>query len=327
MSNIVQLSRRVRLTIKLATDWNEGRNSIVVLSKFIPSIAEQHAYQGFAMRRYKTDQRAPTIASFQNFRSGLVALLLLTLGALSQFTSAQESDVAVAAGHAPLTAEQVVQKLVQMNLCRAQALHSYQGTRTYRAEYNGFPGTRAAEMVVSVKYVPAKKEFTVESSTGSGLVIDKVLKKLLEAESEAMDVESQRRSALTKDNYHFTLIGYESGSPDGTYVLRVEPRTKGKFLYRGRIWVDGRDFAVVRLEAEPAKNPSFWTKKTEIVQRYKKVGDFWLPAYNHSVTVIRLGGHAELTIDYREYEITDATRVSSLPIPPSALYLEARAQK
>ena len=37
-------------------------------------------------------------------------------------------------------------------------------------------------------------------------------------------------------------------------MLKVEPRTDGKFLYRGRIWVDGHDFAVVRLEAEPRKN-------------------------------------------------------------------------
>jgi hypothetical protein len=210
-----------------------------------------------------------------------------------------------------------------MNLYRAQALHSYQGSRTYRAEYHGFPGTRAAEMVVSVKYVSGKKQFIVESSAGSGLIIDKVLKKLLEAEVEATDVERQRRSALTEDNYHFTLIGYESGSPDGTYVLRVEPRTEGKFLYRGRIWVDGQDFAVVRLEAEPAKNPSFWTKHTEIVQQYMKVGDFWLPARNHSISAIRLGGHAELTIEYKDYEITSASQVSTLSMLPSASYLEA----
>jgi hypothetical protein len=59
--------------------------------------------------------------------------------------------------------------------------------------------------------------------------------------------------------------------------------------------------AVMRLEAEPAKSSSFWTKNSEIEQGYMKVSDFWLPAYNHGVSAIRLGGQAELTIDYKDY--------------------------
>jgi hypothetical protein len=184
-------------------------------------------------------------------------------------------------------------------------------------------------MVVTVKYLsPGTKEFTIQSATGSKLIIDRVFKKLLEAEKEALDTEMQRRSALTEDNYLFTLVAYESTPAGSIYELRVEPRTKDKFLYRGRIWVDAEDFAVMRLEAEPAKNPSFWTKKAEIVQVYKKVGDFWLPASNHSLSTIRLGGHAELTIDCKDYEITAAGSVSSLPTHRASQELgSARVQK
>lgn len=97
------------------------------------------------------------------------------------------------------------------------------------------------------------------------------------------------RFALTEANYHFSLIRYESTRSGSAYVLSVKPRRKDTFLYRGRIWVNAEDFAVERLNAEPAKNPSFWTKKTDIVQVYTKVSDFWLPANNQSVTAIRLG--------------------------------------
>ena len=89
--------------------------------------------------------------------------------------------------------------------------------------------------------------------------------------------------------------------------MEVEPLTKNKLLYRGRIGVDAEDFAVVRIEAAPAKNPSFWTKETRIEQAYAKVGDFWLPISNRSSTAIRLGGHADFTIDYQDYQITAAT--------------------
>ena len=109
------------------------------------------------------------------------------------------------------------------------------------------------------------------------------------------------------------MVGFESNPSGSMYVLTVEPKTKSKFLFRGRVRVDADDFAVVRLEAEPAKNPSFWTKNSEIEQLYVKVGDFWLPERNHSISSIRLGGRAELTIEYQNYRITAPDLVGSLP--------------
>ena len=106
-------------------------------------------------------------------------------------------------------------------------------------------------------------------------------------------------------------------------MLEVEPRRKDKSLYHGRIWVDAGDFAVVRLEAKPTQDLSFWTRKADIVEVYTKVRDFWLPAHNHSVAAIRLGGHAELTIDYKDYEITDASQVGGLEAPQSVLQAAA----
>ena len=210
--------------------------------------------------------------------------------------------------NAPLTTEQVVTNLVQKNFERAQALVSYGGTRIYRLEYHGFPGSRDAEMVVDVKYrSPATKEFTVRSETGSKLLIEKVFKKLLQTEKEALAEENQKRTALNPDNYQFTMAGYETTTDGPVYILQVEPRVKNKFLYRGRIWIDANDFAVTRIEAEPAKNPSFWTKDTKIEQIYTKVNDFWLPAFNRSASVIRLGGRASFSIEYKDYQITAAT--------------------
>jgi hypothetical protein len=118
--------------------------------------------------------------------------------------------------------------------------------------------------------------------------------------------ENQGHVTLNAENYRFVLIGYESAPAGSCYVLSVEPRTKSKLLYRGQIWVDAEDFAVVRIEATPAKNPSFWTKDTKIKQHYGKLGDFWLPVSNQSSSIIRLGGQADFTIEYRDYQITSA---------------------
>jgi hypothetical protein len=231
---------------------------------------------------------------------------LIVLG-LSQAAAPRPSDPPAAEPHSPLSAEEVVTNLVQRNLERARALGAYQGRRIYRLEYRGFPGSRSAEMTVDVKYYsPGTKEFSVRSETGSKLIIERVFKRLLQSEKEALTEENQRRVALNQENYRFTLSGYESTPARSFYILSVEPLTNNKLLYRGRIWVDAEDFAVTRIEAVPAKNPSFWTKETEIEQVYAKVGDFWLPASNRSTSAIRLGGHAYFTIDYKDYQITHA---------------------
>jgi len=248
-------------------------------------------------------------------RSELVSFVLLSLAiCLGDELMAQESHMPASRDRACVTVDQVVQNLVRMNAERAEALQAYKGTRVYRLDYRGFPGSRRAEMVVRVKYrSPLTKEFTVVSAIGSKLVIEKVFQKLLQAEKEALREDNKRLAALDSENYTFNLLGVEPSTPQNgfLYAVSVEPKTKSKFLYRGTIWIDGKDFAVVRIKAEPAKNPSFWTKHSQIEHEYVKLGDFWLPAHNHSVSTVRFGGRADLTIDYTNYEITDASPLSA----------------
>lgn len=236
--------------------------------------------------------------------------LLVLIGGWQSLAAQSAAPLAVAV-HAPLSGEEIVNNMVLRNLQRARALDGFQGTRVYRLQYQGFPGARSAEMVVDVKYQsPATKEFTVRSATGSKLLIERVFNKLLQSEKEALTEENQRRVALNNDNYTFTLTGQESTPAGLCYILSVEPRTNNKLLYRGRIWVDATDFAVVRIAAAPAKSPSFWTKDIQIEHVYAKVADFWLPMSNQSTTNTRLGGHAYLTIEYKDYKVTAAPILS-----------------
>ena len=103
------------------------------------------------------------------------------------------------------------------------------------------------------------------------------------------------------------LIGSQNVADRVQYVVQVKPKIDNKFVYRGKIWVDAQDFAVTRIEAEPAKSPSFWVKKSEINHVYEKVDSFWLPAQNKTESWIRLGGHASLSIEYTGYKILGAS--------------------
>jgi len=207
----------------------------------------------------------------------------------------------------PLQLDQIVNNLEERNAQRTAALEQFEGKRIYRMQYRGFPSDHDAEMVVTVSFhAPNSKEFSVVSQTGSKFIIDHVFKKLLEGEEEAAKGDNRHQTALTRDNYDFELAGYETTPEGGQYILNLLPKTKNKFLYRGKIWVDAQDFAVVRIEGEPGKNPSMWIKKTEIAHKYVKVNNFWLPAENHTESRIRLGGVATLSIEYKDYKIIKA---------------------
>ena len=220
---------------------------------------------------------------------------------------------------APLSVDQVVNNLVRKDAERAQALRHYESTRVYHLSYRGFPGNRDAEMTVDAAYdSPSTKRFRVVSQTGSKLVIDRVFKRLLESEKEAAETEIRARTLLNRKNYDFALIGYESSGVNSSekgrqYVLAVYPKTRSKYVYRGKVWVDAIDFAVTRIDAEPAQNPSFWTKKNEVHHEYMKVQNFWLPRRNESVSYIRLGGRATLTIEYKNYRVTDSRASGNAP--------------
>jgi hypothetical protein len=204
------------------------------------------------------------------------------------------------------SADQIVAQLIRNNQSRATRLHHYEGCRQYQLDYAGFPANKTAEMVVDMQYTaPADKQFRVVREEGARLLLNKVLKELLVTEKESMEAQHRSATALTPENYQFRLAGTDTFNGRPQYVLEVTPRVRTKFLYEGRVWIDAADYAVTRISAEPAKNPSIWISHTEIEHEYTKIGEFWLPARNVSITKVRLGGTATLNIRYLNYVLGD----------------------
>ncbi|HZQ18732.1 MAG TPA: hypothetical protein VFA90_08425 [Terriglobales bacterium] len=207
-----------------------------------------------------------------------------------------------------LSVDSIVEKMTTANARRAAELRGFQGRRWYHLQYHGFLGGREASMEVLATYsAPNKREFTVISENGSHLLLNRVLLKLLDSERQAF--EDRKQFELSPRNYNFELLDIEQEPKGETcYVLWVKPRKNNEFLYNGKIWVDANDFAVVRMEGEPAKSPSFWIRDTQIQSNWVKIGDFWFIAHNSSVSHIRMGGTATLSIDYGDYQLTGVDR-------------------
>lgn len=203
----------------------------------------------------------------------------------------------------------IVERMVHQNELRAEHLKYFTSRRHYHVEFHGLGRAMTADMHVQATYTAGSgKSFQVIDESGSHLLINHVLKKLLETEQ---DDSHQQKAALTPSNYNFVFQTETSESGRPFYIFAVEPKVKNKLLYRGQIWIDAGDYAVVRVEAQPAENPSFWIKKTEIHHVYAKSGEFWLPEMNRSESKVRLGGSAVLTIDYGTYQFEEPHGLTS----------------
>ena len=205
-----------------------------------------------------------------------------------------------------LTSTEIVDEMLRHNKARAEGLRHYQSLRHYEVEYKGYSAKIGAKLEVEADYdAVSGKTFHIVSQSGNKLLLDKVLKRLIESEKDAE--QNKNSTALTPTNYKFHLSGIENVAGRPAFILEVEPLLDNKYLYRGKIWVDATDFAVARIEAEPAKNPSFWISSTAINHEYTRTGEFWLPAQNRSETKVRVGGTAVLTIDYGKYQVVPET--------------------
>ncbi len=221
--------------------------------------------------------------------------------------------VAANAAERPSVGE-IVSRMTAMNEARAAALHAFHNSRTYQVNYRGFPKTLSARATVTLQFsAPDDKHFTIVKQEGSGLLVSKVIKKALESEAEAAKPDFGKRSAVTEANYVFKFLRDDSENGRPCYLLQVTPKREDKYLYEGKICVDAADYAIARVDAKPAKNPSFWISRAHIESHSRKLGDFWFPASLHSSSHVRLGGDAELNIDYGDVEITSTSPVQ----PPS----------
>jgi hypothetical protein len=181
----------------------------------------------------------------------LRAWLLMLMILLSLRVNGAGADTA---GMPPLTEDDIVRHLIKADNARRNALKNYSANRLYLAG-NKSLGKSAEVAVVEYYSAPGRKQLTVVSERGSPVIVHRVLEKAIEAETESAQDGNLNQTRLTPDNYRFQLVGSQIIDARPCYVLALTPRVTGKYLVRGQVWVDQTDFAIIRMEGSPAKNP------------------------------------------------------------------------
>jgi hypothetical protein len=197
---------------------------------------------------------------------------------------------------------ELLAKLVERNRERDALLKQYTGTRQY--ELRDANGKLSARAVVHFRYrAPDFKSFETVSQQGSRWIRLFIFNRLMASEKEAAAGRDKRDSSITPHNYSFRYLDEEQLNGYSCYHFQALPKRQDKYLFEGEVWVDARDFAVVRIAGHPARNPSFWIKRVNWVRDYRKVDGFWLPARDYTVTQVRIFGEKHLIIDYQDYVI------------------------
>ncbi len=230
-------------------------------------------------------------------RSGKAALLALFLfHSLAQDTAPRDGQAE------SVTVDQILSRMMEMDRRTTAELRGYTCTRRYWLENKRFG--KSAQMLVRASYWnPGKKSFEVMSQSGSATIRKRVLRRMIESELEASGDEIRDDTQITPRNYDFRLLAVENVEGRKCYVLEANPKKQNRFLLKGRIWLDAEDFAIVRIEGSPAKNPSVWIRKSRFVHRYEKFGRFWLAVSNQSETEALIFGRTQVGIEYSDYQI------------------------
>lgn len=251
----------------------------------------------------------PLLWTRRFFGAALAAgLLAVATRPAAQLASSSSSSESIAQPQPPppeITGGEIIVQLMKHNELRNAELQQYSDIRTYAV--TNTKGKVHAQKIVQMDYrAPDRKTFSTTSEKGPRLVLHMVLDRLIESETKAATGKEQHDSSITPANYTFALLGEEEIEPYHCYVVQAVPKRKDKYLFEGRMWIDARDFAIVKIAGHPAKKLSFWIERAEFVRQYRKSGEFWLPLKDETAVDVRFYGKKILTIDHRLSAVNEA---------------------
>ncbi len=128
---------------------------------------------------------------------------------------------------------------------------------------------------------------------------------------DEQDLRSIQPFVLTTedvDKYDIEYIGKENADEIPCYVFSVKPKKmeKGQRYFEGQIWVDDRDFQIVKtygkgvgITSKDHQFPNFETYREQID------GKYWFPTYTHADDVLRfptMSQRIRMVVRYQNYK-------------------------
>jgi hypothetical protein len=201
--------------------------------------------------------------------------------------------------------KQTIDKVDASVAARDLNLLGYTVTELYRV-YRGEDKTHpTAEMTVKTTYRKASgKSYVILTQSGSELVLKEVLGRILDSERLMTQPANRAQAVLTTANYSMAVKGDAVVDGRACRVVAIVPKKSSPYLFKGSIWVDAQDGAIVKLEGVAAKSASVLAGATQVSRQYSNING--LPMATHAVAVAGswLLGQTTIDIGYSGYEMT-----------------------
>jgi len=189
---------------------------------------------------------------------------------------------------------------------RADNVLAFTDTEHY-AVYRGSDETHpAAEMAVTDNYRKGVgKSYDILSQSGSSIIQKIGLHPLLENEKSINDPARVSQSWFTSANYNMKLRSGAIQSIHGRlcYTLEITPKREAPNMIIGRIWVDAKDYTLVKIEGIASKSPSPFAGTTHMMREYINIGGYSMAAHAHAESDSFLFGRTVVVIDYSNYHL------------------------
>ena len=127
----------------------------------------------------------------------------------------------------------------------------------------------------------------------------RIINKMMSAEVEIARGRSPRGRPSRPTTTGRTV--YEDGD---AYVVSMEPRRQDDLLFKGRAWITKDGFHLKRIEGEPARNPSFWTKRIRFVSEFMPVNGVWMQVRTVATVTMRVFGEYGLQAECGPYALS-----------------------
>ena len=172
---------------------------------------------------------------------------------------------------------------------------------------------QSATMEVWTEYDNANGfRYQVVSEAGSSYIRKKVFLAALDGEQKMWINREPQRASFTHENYTF-----QDGAvaADGLASILVAPRRPDVLLVEGSLFVLPTEGDLIRIEGKLSKNPSFWTRRVDIVRRYARMAGVRVPVSFESVANVLIAGRSTFKMTY-DYEIINGQRLKAQPAAP-----------
>jgi hypothetical protein len=203
-----------------------------------------------------------------------------------------------------LSEAEVIQRIDGAVSFRTSHISGYSVKELYSIYRNGDPSPAAQVTVKTIYNRTSGKEYTPVSQTGSSMLRNIVIEKILANEKEMARTENHDKVAITSANYEMHLLpGKVTINGRDCVVVTLKARRKLSYLLNGKGWFDAGDYTLVHLEGSPAQSVSVFAGETAGKRDYDRIQGFSMAKYAELHSHSFLFGNTALKIDYSEYKI------------------------